>query len=211
MLSILALGASAAEIPLEVGVQIVGPESKTSFPRQLLVQLTNPAYTAVNLLNAMNVSELIIDGKESKRTAPFHGPAGIAAVSDWSGCLSFADYAPAITPGKHKVSVKVGNALSSPLIVRWEDPVDWHKGNLKTRKKEIQKLAEVIVDGLPRDCVEHWLPVKDGGQQEEDKVRYFLEPQFKIVVPYRQMYEQSGLHEVVDGPPQVYEEARLHD
>lgn len=132
-------------------------------------------------------------------------------MGEWDGCLSLDDYAPPLTPGKHKVSLKLGNAQSTDVKVRWEAPVNWRQGNMKSRLKEIQALGEALQDGLPRGCVEQWLTVKDGGLQEEDKIRYFLEPEFKAVVPYRQMYESRGMHSVVDGPVKVYKEARATD
>jgi hypothetical protein len=195
----------------ELRIQFVGIDHPTSFPKLLQVHIANPAYTPLNLTDAMASSELVIDGKPSKRTALFQGPPGIPPVGEWEGCLSLDDYAPAIAPGKHKVALKLGIAQSDIVPVRWEPPVNWRKGNLKSRMKEIQDLAAVLVDGLPQDCVERWLTVKDGGLQEEDKIRYFLEPEFKAVVPYRKMYQPSGLHAVVDGPVQVYKEAQAMD
>jgi len=116
-----------------------------------------------------------------------------------------------ITPGNHKVSMKIMGMQTPNYKVKWIEPVDWRKGNLKSRKKELDQLAAVLVDGLPQTCVEYWLTVKDGGQQDEDKVRYFLEPNFKMTVPYRKMYASTGLHSVVDDKVKVYEENKIHD
>jgi hypothetical protein len=206
-----AAAAGTAGTAPEVGVQWVGTEHPTSFPKLLLVHLANPGYTPFNLKEAIESSVLLIDGKPSKRTAPFHGIPGLPPIGEWDGCLAVDDYVPGLSPGKHKVSLKLGKTTSEPVAVRWPEPINWRQGTIKSRKKEIEELAKAMPDGLPQNCVEHWLTVKDGGTPDEDKVRYFVEPQFKVTVPYRQMYQPSGYIAVVDGPAQVYEEAHSAD
>jgi hypothetical protein len=201
----------AQGVPPEITIEVIGTKKPTSFTKQFLVHIENPAYTPMNMLETMSKSALVVDGKVYARVTPYRGQPGIPPLSEWLGCLAPDDFGTTITPGKHKVSLRVVNGESMTIPVRWDAPVDWHQGNLKSRLKELNALSEVLVDGLPRDCAERWLTVKDGGQQEEDKVRYFLEPQFKISLPYRQMYDPAGLRAVVDGPAKVYEEARLHD
>ena len=201
-----------AEDAATVGLQVIGTKHTSSFPKLLLMRVDNTTYAPFGLAKAMAASSLIIDGKPSARKDPhFAGPAGIAPMGQWDGCVSFDDYAPPITKGKHKVSFKLGETLTAPISIQWEDPINWKQGNLKTRLKEIHELGDALTDGLPQACVERWLTVKDGGQQSDDKIRYVLEPQFKISLPYRKAYEAGVLHSVVDGPAKVYEEARLHD
>ena len=176
--------------------------------------MTNEGYTPLNLAQMLAKATLYIDGKPSQHTgpeAPFHGPQGLPPMGEWDGCLALDSFTPTITPGSHKVNLKVGNVETPPIKVSWEAPLNWRQGNLKSRLKEIQQLAAAMEDGLPQACVEYWLTVKDGGQPDEDKVRYYLAPQFKMSVPYRQEYDPSGMHAVVDGPPSVYKEQRLTD
>jgi len=190
----------------------VGTEKATSFPQLVYIHVTNPGYTPMPLAQMLADSTLIIDGKPSHHAVgQFRGPQGLPPMGEWDGCLSLDTFSPPMTPGRHKVSLKIGDVQTPEAKISWNAPVNWRQGNLKSRLKEIQELAVSIVDGLPQSCVEQWLTVKDGGQPDEDKVRYYLEPQFKISVPYRQMYEPSGLHSVVDGTPTVYKEQKLTD
>ena len=107
--------------------------------------------------------------------------------------------------------LRMGSAPSNNVEMKWTLPVDWRKGNLKTRMKEVQDMAAALKKGLPRSCVEEWLTVKDGGVQESGQVRYFLEPFIKVLVPYAQE-DGAGLDaEAIDGPVQVYQENRLRD
>src|SRR5258708_5868832 len=48
--------------PTEIGAQFVGTVHTTSFPKLLLVHITNPGYTPFHLADAIAASELIIDG-----------------------------------------------------------------------------------------------------------------------------------------------------
>lgn len=202
----------AAVQPLEISLQFVGPTKPTSFPQLLYMHVTNPGYLPVEFAKAIMTSKLIIDGKPSTWSASnFMGPQGLAALGEWDGCFSFSNFTPMITPGTHKISFQMSGMQTPPARILWIEPVDWRKGNMKTRLKEIELLALAMDDGLPQSCVEQWLTVKDGGQQDEDKVRYYLEPQFKMSVPYRQMYQASVLHAVVDGTPTIYKEQRLTD
>ena len=77
--------------------------------------------------------------------------------------------------------------------------------------KEVQDLASHLKKGLPRSCVEQWLTVKDGGVEDAGQVRYFLEPQIKVVVPYSHGGELGRQEEAISGPVKVYQEARLRD
>ena len=81
---------------------------------------------------------------------------------------------------------------------------------METRVKEVKELAEALKKGLPRSCAEQWLTVPDGGLQESRQVRYFLEPELKVVVPYSQGREPQ-LEDFVDGPSKVYQEAYIAD
>jgi hypothetical protein len=202
---------AAAQLP-EVTIHFVGTPKPTSFPQLLYVHVTNEGYAPLNLAQMLSDSTLMIDGKPSRHTdATFRGPQGLPPMGEWGGCLNMDSFTPPITPGRHKINLKIGNVMTAEVKVSWTAPVNWRQGDLKSRLKEIQELADSIEDGLPQSCVEQWLTAKDGGLADEDKVRYYLEPQFKMSVPYRKMYESSGLHSVVDGSPTVYKEQRLLD
>ncbi|OGR91896.1 MAG: hypothetical protein A2992_08275 [Elusimicrobia bacterium RIFCSPLOWO2_01_FULL_59_12] len=107
--------------------------------------------------------------------------------------------------------LKMGGGQSAVVKMRWHEPVSWRKGNMKSRVKEVQDLGAALYDGLPRACAERWLTVKDGGTQEEDKVRYYLEPRIKMVVPYRQTFISGRERTIVDGTAKVYVEDLLTD
>ena len=200
----------AAEPP-ELSVQFVGTEHPSSFVKLIHVHVLNPAYTPADLAGMVASSQLIVDGKPSARTdAPFPGPPGIPSVSEWDGCLSPVDYTPPVPPGKHKIRFKLGDTQSEAVTVRWGPPLDWRKGTLETRLKEVKELSEAL-KGLPRSCVEQWLTVRDGGVQDPAHIRYFLEPFIKVVVPYSHAEDPTGEHALVDGPVQVYQETRLRD
>src|SRR5262249_32649992 len=155
----------------------------------------------------INTAALIIDGKESHRVGPpFRGAQGLPPMGEWDGCFTLDSYDPMITPGNHKVALRMNGIQSEPIKVHWNAPTNWKQGNMKSRLKEIEPRALAIQDGLPQSCAEIWLTRKDGGQQETDKIRYFLEPQFKVVVPYRAAYEQTGMRSLVDGTPVIYAE-----
>ncbi len=200
-----------AAIPLEITIQFIGTEKPSSFPKQLYVHILNPGYSPVNLAQLMQASELIIDGKPSKWTGGFKGPPGLGPVNEWDGCIDATAFQPPITPGSHKVSMKVGTGQSSEIKMRWFEPLNWRAGNMKSRMKEVKALALVITDGMPQSCAEYWLNTKDGGVMEDDKVRYFFEPDLKMVVPYRQTFVGGKERTIVDGTPTVYKEAKLAD
>ena len=117
----------------------------------------------------------------------------------------------AIPPGKHHIVLKLGGASSNDVAVNWTPLVNWRKGNMKSRMKEVRGMADALKKGLPRGCVEEWLTEKDGGVQESSRVRYYLEPQIKVLVPYTHGSGPSRDEEVIGGPVEVYEEPRLRD
>lgn len=211
-LSAAAWCAPAREIPPAVQIQFLGTKRPSSFPKLLLVRVSNQGYTPIPLVKSVAASQLIIDGQPSRRTSvPVTVPQGLPPVGEWVGCLTLEAFDPPLTRGKHKVSLRLGGSESNLVTVRWEPPLNWRQGNLKSRLKEVQDLAKALFDGLPRDCAEKWLTVKDGGLADEDKVRYYLEPNIKVVVPYREAYEAGRQRVVVDGPAVVYQEAPLTD
>lgn len=200
-----------AVIPLEITIQFIGTETASSFPKQIYIHILNPGYVPVDLAKAMQGSELFVDGKASKWTGDFKGPPGLAAVNEWDGCVDATVFNPPIPPGAHKVSLKVGSGQSPVMKMKWHEPVNWRAGNMKSRLKEVKALAQAITDGMPKACAEYWLTTKDGGVMEDDKLRYFLEPDLKMVVPYRQTFVGGKERTIVDGTPTVYREQRLTD
>jgi hypothetical protein len=217
---IIALGFLLCSLPLSGGafadeknltVRIVGTSHPSSFNQLIYVHVFNPAYTPADLAGWVSASELIIDGQPSNRTGAFSGPPGLAPKGDWEGCFSADDYTPAIAAGKHRLSLKLGGFQSYAATVKWFNPVDWRQGDMKSRTKEIKDLASAITEGMPQACVEQWLTKLDGGVQQTNRVRYYLDPGFKVVVPYTQAGLPGNKHAVVSGPAQSYQENRIRD
>jgi hypothetical protein len=204
--------AQAAGVAPEITLSFVGTPQASSFPKQIYINVVNPGYTPFDLAKEMRAAIITVDGKPSKWVGKsYDGPAGIQPVGEWDGCLRVEDFSPPLTPGSHQVTFKLGTGTSAPGKLRWHAPVNWRKGNMKSRLKEVQALAAVLVDGLPKSCVENWLTVKDGGFVEGDRVRYFLEPDIKVVIPYRQTFVSGRERTVVDGTPQIYQEPQNPD
>jgi hypothetical protein len=196
----------------EVSLGFVQTAHASSFPPLMRVAVRNPAYTPLNLLDRMVASELLIDGKPSPKKEPsFRGPPGLPAKGQWEACLPIEDYVSLVPSGKHHVVFRMGGARSNEAAVDWRPAVNWRKGNMKTRMKEVRDMTDALTEGLARSCVEEWLTVKDGGEQESGPVRYFLEPQIKVIVTYTHEGGAGRDEEVVKGPVQVYEEPRLRD
>jgi hypothetical protein len=196
----------------EMSLRAIGLDRPSSFPTLLWVHVQNLAFTPVDLGELIASSALLIDGKPASRgQAPFEGPAGIPARGDWEGCLAFEDYTPVPPAGRHRVSLRMGGTQTREIMVAQAPPLDWRKGNLKTRFAEVRALAAVLEKGLPRTCVERWLTLRDGGEGARNEARYFLEPQFKVAVPYAASGELGRETEVVAGPAQVYEEPFFAD
>jgi len=209
---LLGFGLSLAQAGLavqepEVKLEFIQTSHRSSFPPLMRVAINNAAYTPLNLVDRAKSSELVIDGKPFwRKEVPFEGPPGLPAMGHWEACVPIEDYTVSIPPGRHHVFLRMGSAQSNEVTVDWSLPLNWRKGNLKTRMKEVRDMADALTKGLPRSCVEDWLTVKDGGDQDSSPVRYFLEPFIKVLVPYAHE-GGSGLDaEVVDGPAQVYQE-----
>ena len=212
ILAITLLGTGWAVQEPEVSLEFVQTAHPSSFPPLMRVAVRNVSYTPLNLADRMTSSELLIDGKPApKKESPFGGPPGLPAMGRWEACLPLEDYVSPIPPGKHHVVMKMGGAQSNKVTVEWTPPVNWRKGNMKTRKKEVLDLADALKKGFPRSCVEEWLTVKDGGEQEPSPVRYFLEPQFKVLVPYAREGGLGRDEEAIAGPVKIYQEPRLRD
>ena len=196
----------------EVTLEFVQTEHASSFPPLMRVSVRNVSYTPLNLVDRMTSSKLLIDGKASwNKESAFQGPPGLPAMGRWEACLPMEAYAASIPPGWHHLILWLGGAHSNDVEIKWTLSVNWRKGNMKGRMKEVRDMAEALKKGLPRNCVEEWLTVQDGGVQESSQIRYFLEPQIKVLVPYSQEGGSGLDEEVVAGPVQVYQEPRLGD
>jgi len=195
----------------ELTFRFVHTHHPSSFPPLLWIHVRNPSYMAFELANEMAASMLVVDGISFPRTeTTFAGPPGLAAQGEWEGCLPLADYASPINLGKHRVSMKIGRTSSNEETIRWTEPLNWRQGNVKTREKEVREAAAALKAGVPRTCVEQWLTVQDGGPHESRQVRYYLEPFFKVVVPYSEPGPQGRQGEAVSGRAKVYQENRVY-
>jgi hypothetical protein len=197
---------------LSITIQFIATRHLSSFPPRMRVRILNQGILPVDLSQLAESSELVIDGTPYKRrTAAFEGPSGLAPLGEWQGCLWLEYYVPGMAPGKHQVALKIGDAASPAATVEWTTPINWRKGNMASRRAELHVVAESLEKGLPRSCVEEWLTVQDGGVQESDCIRYYLEPGFKLVVPYTTAKDSGAESQVVNGPVKVYQEMRLRD
>jgi hypothetical protein len=196
----------------DVTLEFVQTAHPSSFPTLMRISVSNVTYTPFNLVDRMKSSQLLMDGKPFwRKELPFEGPPGLPAMGHWEACVPMEDFTDSIPPGWHHMILKMGEAQSKNIEVQWTKPVDWRQGNLKTRMKEVQDMAVALKKGLPRSCVEEWLNVKDGGQEESGETRYFLEPFIKVLVPYTHQGGAGLDEEVVNGPAQVYQENRIRD
>ena len=196
----------------DVTLEFIQTDHPSSFPILLRISVSNVSYTPLNLVDKVKSSQLLIDGKPSwRKELPFEGPPGLPAMGHWEACVPVSDYTDSISPGWHHMVLGMGEARSKEVEVKWTSPVNWRKGNLKTRMKEVNDMAVALKKGLPRSCVEEWLTVKDGEEQESSQVRYFLEPFIKVLVPYTHQGGTGLDDEVIEGPAQVYQENRIKD
>jgi hypothetical protein len=124
----------------EVNLQIIGTEHPSSFPPLLWISVKNPSYTPLTLNDQMASSQLVVDGKPfSWAGGSFDGPAGLPPKGEWSGCVPMSSYAPALVAGKHKMNWKFAGVPTKEITVRWDAPVDWRTGTVKTRLREIHE------------------------------------------------------------------------
>jgi hypothetical protein len=210
-LAILTVPCPAAVQP-DMSLSVLATDRPTSFRPLLRLQISNRAYTPVDLGELITNSALILDGKRlSWSAADFTGPAGLPAQGSWDGCVAFEDYGAEPAPGRHRVQLLLGGSLSPEVDVKMPPAVNWRKGTLNTRMAEIKEMASNLKKGLPRTCVERWLPEIDGGVEEARRVRYYLEPGVKVVVPYTEPPTGGRANEVVSGKPEVYQEPHLAD
>jgi len=186
----------------------IGPDGPSPFSTQLLVQVTNESFTSFPLLEKLKTSELLIDGHPFKRLdAPFDGPIGLPAQGSWQGCLSVEEYAPdGVSPGRHRLQWRLGKGRSEEIRVKFYKPVpDATTG--KDRLRQVEALKGALVPGLLRSCIENWLSERDGGLEIAHAVRYYVDPDVKVLVPY----DQSTPEPRVKGPVKIYIESRVAD
>src|SRR5258706_15561883 len=90
LVAVFVQSAYALTITVEIGIQPVGTDHPTSFPKLLLIHLSNPGYTSMDLPHMLNTSELVVDGKLVRRKADaYHSRvAGLPPMGEWDGCVS---------------------------------------------------------------------------------------------------------------------------
>jgi hypothetical protein len=205
--------ASACVIPVlaeEQTLQLaaIGPDGPSSFHTQLQVQVTNESFTSFPLLEKLKVSELLIDGHSFKRQeAPFDGPVGLSAQGSWQGCLSVEEYAPGgISPGRHRLQWRLGKGFSEEIHAKFYKPVPVAT-TAKERLHQVTALKEALAPGLLKSCVENWLTERDGGLDNLHAVRYYVDPDVKVHVPYDQAVPEPH----IKGPVRIYVESRVAD
>jgi len=172
------------------------------------VTVTNDRFTSYPLVANVQASQLFVDGKAFPRLDPaFMGPPGLGPEETWQGCFRVQEFVPnGIAPGKHHLRWQVGEAQSPEIRVK----IYRHISAATTpqeRWRQAKALAEAIVPGVPRSCVENWLKEKDGGLETTHAVRYYLDPDVKVVVSY----DDSTPEPRVAGPVKFYVESRVAD
>jgi hypothetical protein len=202
----LAKPALAGEQTLHLAV--IGPNGASSFQPQLQVQVTNESFTSFPLLEKLKASELLIDGHALKRQdAAFDGPVGLPAQGSWEGCLSVEEYAPdGIPAGHHHLLWNLGKARSEEIRIKFYKPVP-EAATPQERLRQVEALKNALAPGLSKSCVENWLTERDGGLEIAHAVRYYVDPDIKVLVPY----DQSVPEPRIKGPVKIYIESRVAD
>ena len=76
-----------------------------------------------------------------------------------------------------------------------------------TLRIQVEALKDVLVPGLLKSCVETWLTERDGGLENAHAVRYYVDPDVKVLVPY----DTSTSEPRIQGPVRIYRESRVAD
>jgi hypothetical protein len=204
--SAVALPAVAEEQTLHLAV--IGPDGPSPFKPQLHVQVTNESFTSFPLLENLKSSELMIDGRTWKRQdAPFDGAVGLPPQGSWEGCLTIEEYAPdGIPAGHHHLLWHLGKARSEEIRVKFYKP-EPEATIAKERLLQVEALRGALVPGLSKTCVENWLAERDGGLEIAHAVRYYVDPDVKVLVPYDQTVPEPR----IKSPVKIYIESRVAD
>jgi hypothetical protein len=80
-------------------------------------------------------------------------------------------------------------------------------GKPEQRLKEVKSLAGLLTPGRLQSCVEQWLTEKDGGLQNQNQTRYFVDPGVKVTVSY----DDATPAPRVKGRVRAYMESRILD
>jgi hypothetical protein len=193
---------------LSLTLRFLGPDDPSPFGSRLWVQITNDSFTSVALVEKMQSSELLVDGRSHfRQTSPFTGPPGLAIKSTWEGCLPLKEYLPDdLPPGSHRLQFRMGQNVSEEVHV-YQPHREAAATTPPARLKQAKALARILTPGLLKSCVENWLTEEDGGLQDLERVRYYLEPDVKVLVPY----DQGTLGLRVKEGVRVYSESRMLD
>lgn len=202
----LSLPVIAGEQALHLAV--IGPDGPSPFKPQLQILVTNESFTSFPFLENLTASELFMDGHAFKRQdAPFDGPIGLPAQGSWEGCLSVGEYVPdGIPAGHHHLLWHLGKARSDGIRVKFYQPTPVAT-TAKERLGQVDALQGALVPGLPKSCVENWFTERDGGLEIAHAVRYYVDPDVKVLVPY----DQSLPEPRIKGPVRIYIESRVAD
>jgi hypothetical protein len=187
---------------------VIGPDGPSPFKPQLQVQVTNESFTSFPLLENLKASELVIDGHAFQRQdAPFDGAIGLPAQGSWAGCLSMNEYVPdGIPAGIHHLLWHLGKARSNEIRVKFYKSEPEAMTAIE-RLRQVEALRGALVPGLSKTCVENWLTDRDGGLEIAHAVRYYVDPEVKVLVPY----DQSLPEPHIKGPVKIYTESRVAD
>jgi hypothetical protein len=200
----------AAERPLSV--EILVPKAPSPYPALLHVKFINLNYAHLDLGQLYSSSTINMDGQPIKRVSEYWGGStSISPGSTWEGCLNFTDYASTPTEGAHTVTLTFGDEVSNKIKIQWTTPLSSATLSDDDRFHHAQALAVAVRPGLPRSCVEQWLPDRDGGIQPEEATRYYLGHGIKVRIPYSVEPRPDDVRNAVNGKGQVYREERIEN
>ena len=187
---------------------VIGPNSASPFKPQLQVQVRNDSFTSFDVLKALKGSELVVDGKPYQRQdAAFEGPMGLPAQGTWDGCLGVEEYVPeGLPPGHHHLLWRLGKAQSEEIRVTIPASAP-DAATPEERIRQVDALKSALSPGLRKSCVEYWLTDRDGGVEIRHAVRYYVDPDVKVHVPY----DKSAAEPRINGPVKIYIESRVAD
>ncbi len=117
------------------------------------------------------------------------------------------EYAPdGVSPGHHRLQWRLGEGRSEEIRATFYKPAPEALTD-KERFRQVEALKGALVAGQMKSCVENWLTERDGGLEISHAVRYYVDPDVKVLVPYDQSVPEPRLK----GPAKIYIESRVAD
>ncbi len=198
--------ARAEEITLQI--HYLGPSRPSPFSGQLLLNVANHGFTPVSMIDKFKESVLLVDGRPYPwKENPYQGPIGLPVQGSWEGCLPIEQFVPeGLSPGPHRLELGMKSVVSKPIKIKMAKSIPAAAAPSE-RAAQAAELKDLLAPGLLKRCAENWLTEPDGGLQSLDAIHYYLEPDVKILVRYKQV---NGEQRVMSGI-RIYQESRIVD